>query len=498
MKAVEDDRAWRPQERGECVGGIDAALVSRAQQRCQDLLRLCAPRGAIATAAHLSSDHRGSQGVLGAPIGGIERRVEEEAEDGLKFGPQMDGKAAGIGESARPPVEQGTEAMDVVAAGNREAVVRHVAESMAIACRQGGLQERVDLRRKRMVRMVQHHGATATEQVSEARLMRGVDKLPVRRPAVALQDAAVAGPEHARRLGKAAPVFDRVGRGVRGGKSPQPVGMAADLPARFIGRDDGTAAHRGAERLVGGLRLTRRAVDRVHQPAAGDGEAEAIAEQRYDAAEGKAALFVQDHREGDGMRTELHRGGAQRVGRLQRMTPLHAAVTLAALADGHTKLVHDGSLHRQIFLVLRHHATAAYRPATIWTVRGQRRLMGEIDARGRAAVGSAAVRDARLAPWSLGMFFGQPARKRCRLPIRPPTRHVEFVFQPLVFAPQAIALDLRPQEVFLQSFDLTRLIVDDLLRVTRRRIWRAPSHASVMPDSRVQYKKEMGIRELTR
>lgn len=275
--------------------------------------------------------------------------------------------------------------------------------------------------------------------------------------------------------------------------------MAADLPPGFIRRDDGTAADRGAERLVRGLRLARRAVDRVHQSAARNGEAEAIAQQRHDAAEGEAALFIQDHGEGDGMRTELPRGGAQRVGRLQRMAPLHAAVTLPALADGHTKLVHDGSLHRQIFLVLRHHATAAYRSAAVWTVRGQRRLMGDIDARGRSAVGFAAVGDAGLAPRSLGMFFRQASGKRRRLPIRTAARHVEFVFQPLVFAPQAIALDLRPQQVFLQSVDLTRLIVDDLLRVGWRRILRAPRHDTVMPDSRRQYKRQMWIsRGLTR
>ena len=35
------------------------------------------------------------------------------------------------------------------------------------------------------------------------------------------------------------------------------------------------------------------------------------------------------------------------------MPPLHAAVTLLALADDHPKLVDDRALHRKIFLILR-------------------------------------------------------------------------------------------------------------------------------------------------
>ena len=128
--------------------------------------------------------------------------------------------------------------------------------------------------------MVQHHRATAAEQMRQTRLMRGVGKLAVRRPAIALQDAGVVGAEHPRRLRKAAPVFDRIGRRVRRRKGPEPVRVAADFPAGFIGRDDRTAAHLRAQRLVGRLRLARRAMDRVDQPAARDGEPEAIAQQR--------------------------------------------------------------------------------------------------------------------------------------------------------------------------------------------------------------------------
>jgi len=320
--------------------------------------------------------------------------------------------------------------------------------------------------------------------------MRRVDELSVRRPAVALQDAGIVGTEHARRLGEAASVFNRVGRGVRRGKRPQPVGMAADLPPGFIRRDDGTPAHGGAERLVGRLRLARRTLHRVDQPAAGHGEAEAIAEQVRDPAKGESALFVEDDGQRHGVRSELHRRRAERVRGLQRMTALHPPVTLPALADRHAKLVHDGPLHGQIFLVLRNDAAVTHRPAAVGTLRRERRLMRHIDPGRRWTMGLAAIRGARLASRPLRILLRQAARKRGRLPIRPAARHVEFFFQPLVLAPQPVALDLRTQEVLTELFDLPRLIIDDLPRVRRRRVFRAPRHGTLMPDSRIQYKRE--------
>lgn len=489
MKGVEDGGPRRPQELCEGLGGIEAALLSGPEHRREDLLTVGAARGAIAATAHLAGDHRGPQSVLGAPVRRVERGVEEEAEDGLEFGPQMGGEATGVGEPAGSRREQPVQPVDVVAARDREALVRDLTGVVAIARRKGRLQQRLHPWRKRMVRMVEHHRATATEQMREAGLMRGVFELAVRRPAVALQHAGVVGAEHPGRLRETAPVFNGVGRGVRRGKGPQPVRMAADFPAGFIGRDDRTAAHGGAERLVRGLRLPRRAMDGVHQAAARDGEPETVAEQVADAPEGEAALFVEDHRQGDGLWPELHGRGAQRIRRLQRMPSLDPAATPRAVAHRDPKLVDDGALHGQIFLVLRDDAAVTDGPTAVRAVCGQRCLMGDIDASRRWTMGLAPVGGARLAPRPLRILLRQPARKRGRLPIRPAARHVEFFFQPLVLAPQPVTLDLRAQEIFTELFDLPRLIIDDLPGVGRRRVLRAPRHAPVMPDSCAQYKQ---------
>ena len=313
--------------------------------------------------------------------------------------------------------------------------------------------------------------------------MRRVDKLSVRRPAVALQDAGVVGAEHPGGLRKPAPVFNGVGGGGRRGKRPQPVRVAADLPAGFVGRDDRTAADLGAQRLIRRLRVARGPMHRVHQSAARDAQAEAIAEQGDDPAKGKAALFVEEHGEGDRLGAQLHGGRAKGIGGLQRMPALHAPPTRSAVADRDAKLVNDGPLHRQVFLVLRDDPAATHRPAAIRTDVRQRRFMPDIDVHGQLSMRFPAVGRARLAARSLGVFFRQAARKGRRLAVRAPTRHLKFFLQPLVLAPQPIAFDLRALQVLFQPLNAARLIVDDLARITGRRrvLWRS-RHATVMPD----------------
>ena len=39
-------------------------------------------------------------------------------------------------------------------------------------------------------------------------------------------------------------------------------------------------------------------------------------------------------------------------------------------------------------------------------------------------------------------------------------------------------------------FDLARVVIDDLARIGGRRSLRGPRHATVMPDSRIQYKRK--------
>ena len=95
------------------------------------------------------------------------------------------------------------------------------------------------------------------------------------------------------------------------------------------------------------------------------------------------------------------------------------------------------------------------------------------------------------------MRLRQAARKRRRLPVRAAPRHLEFFFQPFVFAAQPIAFDLRAHQIFAQPFDLSRLIVDDLLRVTRRRDPSgAEARARLCQIPRKKYKQIMSGRQV--
>ena len=202
------------------------------------------------------------------------------------------------------------------------------------------------------MRIVQHHRAAATEQMGETGLMCGVDELPIGCPAVALEHTAVVGAEHPRRLGKAAPVFDRIRRRVAGRKGPEPVRMPADFPASFIGRDDGAPGPGHTAPRRSAAPAARR--DGPHGAVRpGHGEAEAIAQQVPDPAEGESTLFIENHGERDRLRPELHGRGAERVGGLQWVSALHAAVTLPALAHRDTKLMDDGALDGQVLWYAR-------------------------------------------------------------------------------------------------------------------------------------------------
>ncbi len=198
--------------------------------------------------------------------------------------------------------------------------------------------------------------------MGETGLMRRGVKLPIRLPAVALQHARDSrAPITCGRLREAASRLDRVDGRLRRDKRPEPLQVGVDAPAGFIGGDDRTAAHRRTQRVIRRLRLARRAMDRVHQPAARDAQPEAVAQQRGDLAVGQPEAFIEEHGEGDGLRPQLHGGGAERVGGLQRMATLDAPPALRAPTDRDVKRADDRALHRQLFLILRRDAHAAHR-----------------------------------------------------------------------------------------------------------------------------------------
>ena len=310
-------------------------------------------------------------------------------------------------------------------------------------------------------------------------------------PAIAEQDAGKVRAERARRFRKAAAGFERVDRRVRASQKPRAEFMPADLPAGFIGSDHRTAADRGHTGRHRSARLARRPMDGVDQAAAGDGQAEAVAEQDHDRAERKAGTVSCGSRRA--------RSPAAPAARPRR--PAHrrfAAGGGPARADGtgdtrrwrRETRAPPGVGWAGLPGTARRHGGARRAPA-VRTLRRQRRVVRHIDVRRRARCARAAIQRARFAARPLGMLFRQAAREGRRLPIRAAARHLEFFFQPLVLAPQAVAFDLRPLQVLFESRDAPRLIVDDLAGLSGRRILGTPRHVSVMPDSQIKYKLNM-------
>jgi hypothetical protein len=80
------------------------------------------------------------------------------------------------------------------------------------------------------------------------------------------------------------------------------------------------------------------------------------------------------------------------------------------------------------------------------------------------------------------MRHRRPAGERRRLAIHGAARRIELLLQAVVFAPQPGAFGLRAAQILAQPFDFARLLIDDLLRIARRRIWRVLSDLPVIAD----------------
>jgi hypothetical protein len=132
-------------------------------------------------------------------------------------------------------------------------------------------------------------------------------------------------------------------------------------------------------------------------------------------------LLVEFDDGGLGIGSQLGRGGAEGVGRLQGMAPLHPAVALTTLVDVDVELPVDG-LARDLDLELLGDMGFVERAAAAGAAVRQRGLLDLIDLvrSGRLAVGLGAVVPAGLAAGSLGLGRGRPLAKGAawRLPAR--------------------------------------------------------------------------------
>ena len=236
-------------------------------------------------------------------------------------------------------------------------------------------------------------------------------------------------------------------------------------------------------------------------------EPEAVPQQRRDLLKRHADVFVQEHDEGHGAGPEVHIGGPQCVGRLQRVPALDASATGDTTADVHVETPNDRAHRGQIFLILRGDAGALDRAATVRTGRGQRRVVGHIHARGNRASRPAAIPDAGTPPRPPTPALWPVLGERRGLPEARAPRHVELLLQTRILLLQSVALafhgsalTLRTHQLLAQTRDVfllapdqfvaVLLAPDQFVAVLAGPARRLVSHTRFMADSREKYKYE--------
>ena len=305
-----ETRWWEPvgcgarKEVDEDCGSVQVALLRRAEDTGEDLLGVCAPGGAIAT-RHLAIDDGRPQGLFGAPVGGVDRGIEEKAEEGGEFDAEMRGEAA-HGRQRADVIERRVQPRRDMAAGDRGPVPRDRPGVPPVANAERLLQRGLHPAGKLRAGMILAQVATPSQQMRETGLMRGRGELAIRCPPIAHQHAGVLGPEDAGGLGKASAGLNGIHRRLRRREGPQPVAVAVDPPARFIRRDHGTATNRLAQSDVGWPRLPGRPMQGAGHGARGDRHGEPIAQQRGDFAMRQPELLIELHHQRHGLRAELH------------------------------------------------------------------------------------------------------------------------------------------------------------------------------------------------
>ena len=148
-------------------------------------------------------------------------------------------------------------------------------------------QNTVDAGGEVIFAVVPDRQATPAQQMGETGLMHRVIEAPIGRPPVAHEGAREVAPQDRGGLLEAAARQNGVDGGVRRGKGPEPVQLAADFPPGFVRTDDLALPDLCAQRLVGGAGAIGGAVQRVHEAAGRDVQRKAIAKQPAALAKGR-------------------------------------------------------------------------------------------------------------------------------------------------------------------------------------------------------------------
>ena len=139
---------------------IELTLARRSKHRGEDLLRVGAPGRAVA-ATDLARDHGGTQRLLSAPVGGIDRRgIEQKREQRGPLDREMGREAPHVCGSAGM-IEKRIQTGKQLAARHGEAMRRDPIGEMAVANGERVLQDLLDGRDEARARVIRVEEPTA-------------------------------------------------------------------------------------------------------------------------------------------------------------------------------------------------------------------------------------------------------------------------------------------------------------------------------------------------
>ena len=462
------------------------ALTRGADHTREDLLGPRAAGRAI-PATNLAIDDGGTDGVFGAPVGGVHVGGPQEGEHGRTLAVEVGGEALGRRQGGRR-VDEPAEAGEQAPMGHSEAMLGDRLRVAPIAEREGVGEDGLHARRPGAPRMVGAERATPTEQMRQTALMQRAGEAAIGRPAIADQHAGEVRAQDGGRVVKAPPGANRIHGGLGCRERPQPVQHGTDAPAGFIGTDDGTPPDLSAEGRIRGPRHPRRAMQDLGESSRRHGQPEPVVQQGRDLVQRHAHVFVQQDRERHGARTELHAGRAQGVGGLQRVPTLHAVPAGDTAPDLDVEPPHDGLDDRQVFLVLGRDASDLNRPTTARARRGKRRGIGLIHPRWNRSPPPASIGGACPPTRAPAVTLRAILRKRGGLSKARPPRRVELVLEPLASSLPPIAIAVRAGQLVTQARDLLLVALDQLIAFVARRSRALVGHACVMSYPRTLYK----------
>ena len=182
-ESVGDDGAGGAQHRGDQRRQIEMALAGGAHDAGEHLLGVGAVAGAVAT-ADLTDNDGGTDGLFGAPVGGVDRQVPQEEKHRSEFGGQVPGKALGVVQRWRcinEPTEPGHES----AADRCQTVLAQLAGVAAVTHGKARLQDRLHLPGPQTVQMIFLQFLASSEQVIQTGLVQRFAVAAIRHPPVA-------------------------------------------------------------------------------------------------------------------------------------------------------------------------------------------------------------------------------------------------------------------------------------------------------------------------